>query len=78
MTAAGVYIASEGLADASLGRWVPAAGPHAAADGAGGELAGFYLIDCLDLDDAVAWAGRVPGADGVEVRPVLGMGGSEF
>jgi hypothetical protein len=36
-------------------------------------LTGFYLLDCANLDEAVAWAARIPGAwDGkVEVRPVV-------
>jgi hypothetical protein len=34
-------------------------------------LAGFWLIDCADLDEALAWAARVPLArfGSVEVRP---------
>ena len=37
------------------------------------QLGGFYLIDADDLDEALAWAARVPAArDGsVEVRPVV-------
>ena len=36
------------------------------------QLGGFYLIDVADLDQAVHWAARCPGAQGgtVEVRPV--------
>jgi hypothetical protein len=36
-------------------------------------LTGFYLIECADLDEAVAVAAKIPGAwDGaVEVRPVI-------
>ena len=36
-------------------------------------LGGFYLIDCADLDEAIAWAAQIPGAwDGrVEVRPCI-------
>jgi hypothetical protein len=36
-------------------------------------LAGFYLIDCKDLDEALDYAGRIPGArhGAVEVRPVV-------
>lgn len=36
------------------------------------QLAGYYLIDVPSLDDALAWAERMPGmTDGaVEVRPV--------
>jgi hypothetical protein len=38
-------------------------------------LTGFYLLECADLDEAVATAARIPAAwDGaVEVRPVLPM-----
>jgi hypothetical protein len=38
-------------------------------------LAGFYLLECADLDEAVAWAAKIPGSwDGVvELRPVLPM-----
>lgn len=36
-------------------------------------LTGFYILDCADLDEAIAMAARIPAAwDGaVEVRPVL-------
>jgi hypothetical protein len=36
-------------------------------------LTGFYLLECADLDEAVATAARIPNAwDGaVEVRPVI-------
>lgn len=39
-------------------------------------LGGFYLIECADLDEAIAVAAQIPAAwDGaVEVRPVLPMG----
>ncbi len=39
-------------------------------------LGGLYLIDCADLDEALAFAVRIPGAEwgSVEVRPVLDMG----
>ena len=39
------------------------------------QLAGYYLIDVADLDAAIAWANRCPGAShGVmEVRPVWEM-----
>ena len=37
------------------------------------QLAGYYLLECADLDEAVGWAGRIPGAQwgAVEVRPVM-------
>lgn len=38
-------------------------------------LTGFYLLECADLDEAIAAAARIPAAwDGaVEVRPVIPM-----
>ena len=35
-------------------------------------LAGFYLLDCESLDEAIAYAGRHPGAPlgRIEIRPV--------
>jgi hypothetical protein len=40
-------------------------------------LSGFYLLECADLDEAIAWAAKIPNAwDGaVEVRPVIEFGG---
>jgi hypothetical protein len=37
------------------------------------QLGGFFLIDAKDLDEAIAIAGRIPGArkGTVEIRPVL-------
>jgi hypothetical protein len=39
------------------------------------QLGGYYLIDVPDLDAALSWAARCPGASHgvVEVRPVWGM-----
>jgi len=39
------------------------------------QLGGYYLIDVADLDAALGWAGRCPGASHgiVEVRPVWPM-----
>lgn len=36
------------------------------------QLGGFYLIDAPDLDEALAWARKIPVVDGgkVEVRPL--------
>jgi hypothetical protein len=36
------------------------------------QLGGYYLIDVPDLDNALAWAARCPGASHgiVEVRPI--------
>jgi hypothetical protein len=40
-------------------------------------VSGFYLLECADLDEAIAWAARIPNAwDGaVEVRPVIEFDG---
>jgi hypothetical protein len=39
------------------------------------QLGGYYLIDVPDLDAALSWAGRCPGASHgvVEVRPIWTM-----
>ena len=36
-------------------------------------ITGFFVLECTDLDEAVAWAAQIPAAwDGaVEVRPVI-------
>jgi len=43
-------------------------------------LAGYYVVDCKDLDRAIALATRIPDArfGGVEVRPVMDMSGTEM
>ena len=40
------------------------------------QLAGYYLIDCRDLDEAIEWAKKIPsgcrGAPGcIEIRPLM-------
>jgi hypothetical protein len=37
------------------------------------QLGGFYLLECKDLDEAIEWAAKIPGAQhgSVEVRPVM-------
>jgi hypothetical protein len=39
------------------------------------QLGGFYLIDAPDLDSAISWAARCPGAEdgAIEVRPIWEM-----
>lgn len=41
------------------------------------QLGGFYLVDCPDLDAAIAWAAKIPGARWgiIEVRPIIEFGG---
>jgi hypothetical protein len=36
------------------------------------QLAGYFLVDCKDLDDALEVAGKIPGArtGSIEVRPI--------
>lgn len=39
------------------------------------QLAGYYILDCENLDEAIAWAGRIPAhcqgmAGCVEIRPL--------
>jgi hypothetical protein len=38
------------------------------------QLGGFYVLDCRDLDDAVAWAKKIPAlreGGSIEIRPVM-------
>jgi hypothetical protein len=39
------------------------------------QLGGYYLIECADLDAAITWAARCPGAQhgSMEVRPIWPM-----
>lgn len=39
------------------------------------QLAGYYILDCRDLDEAIGWAAKIPtscrGGEGcVEIRPI--------
>jgi hypothetical protein len=40
------------------------------------QLGGFYLLDCKDLDEAIHWASKIPGArkGSIEVRPIMEFG----
>ncbi|MEU4235718.1 YciI family protein [Actinoplanes sp. NPDC026619] len=80
MREAGVLVAGEGLGDPALAtqvsvrddKTITSDGPYAEVKE---HLAGFYLIDVADLDEAVGWAAKAPDAayTRVEVRPVLDM-----
>lgn len=37
------------------------------------QLGGFYLVECQNLDEAIEWAAKCPGArvGSIEVRPVI-------
>ncbi len=85
MAESGELVASEGLAEPELSRWVSVRdGETITSDGPFAEskehLAGFYLIECDSMERAVEWAAKVPDAHlrEVEVRPVLDMSGWEF
>jgi len=74
----GVRVASGRLADTSVATTVRLrGGQRLLSDGPFAEakevLAGFYLLDCEDLDEAVDYAARIPSAayGAVEVRPVV-------
>jgi hypothetical protein len=79
VTDAGVFVGGEGLqpsATATIVRIPHNGGEPIVSDGPFAEtkeqLGGFYLLDCKDLDDALAWARRIPFPGGtVEVRPVM-------
>lgn len=41
------------------------------------QLGGYVLLECADLDEAVAWASKVPVTErgAIEVRPLMELGG---
>ena len=77
---AGAMVNSNRLRDSSDATTVTVAnGKTQVADGPFAEtkeqLGGYYLIEAKDLDEAIAWAAKCPGATygKVEVRPVWAM-----
>jgi hypothetical protein len=75
---AGVHLGGEGLQPSSTATTVriQTSGDPIVTDGPFVEtkeqLAGYYLLDCKNLDDALAWAKRIPLPGGtVELRPVM-------
>jgi hypothetical protein len=80
MTQAGVIVAGSRLQPASSATTVRVAGgksnvlngPYAETRE---QLGGFYMIEVPDLDAALSWAARCPGASygSIEVRPVWAM-----
>ncbi len=36
------------------------------------QIGGFYVLDCKNLDEAIAWAAKIPGAQhgSIEIRPI--------
>ena len=80
MEARGVLVSRERLRPTSLATTVRVRDHQAlVADGPFAEtkeqIAGFYIIECEDLDEAIEIASRNPGAryGTVEVRPVWGI-----
>ena len=75
---AGVHLGGEGLQPSATATTVriEESGDHIVSDGPFAEtkeqLGGYYLLACKDLDEALAWAKRIPmPGGGVEVRPVM-------
>ena len=75
---AGVFLGGEGLQPTSTATTVRVRdGEPLLTDGPFAEtreqLGGFYLLECANLDEAVRWAAKIPGAQhgAVEVRPCV-------
>lgn len=79
---AGVMRGGEALEDANTattvrvreGRTLTTDGPYAETKE---QFGGYYLIEAPNLDEAIAWAARIPGAQlgAVEVRPIFEIPG---
>jgi hypothetical protein len=85
LAARGELIATEALADPSLAKRVTVRdGQTVTSDGPFAEtkeqLAGFFLVDCEDIDRAVAIAAQIPEAPvaQIEVRPIMTYSGLEM
>ncbi|MEM7131984.1 MAG: YciI family protein [Chloroflexota bacterium] len=75
---AGINIGGEALMPTSMatsvqvrdGETITTDGPFAETKE---QLGGFYLLECKDLDEAIAYAAKIPGAwnGTVEVRPIM-------
>jgi hypothetical protein len=78
LVARGAYVTSDALESPDRARTVRVRdgkprvsdGPFAEAKEA---LGGFYVLECADLDEAIAYAAQIPSAThgSVEVRPVM-------
>lgn len=76
--ASGIFEAGDGLQPTTTattvrvrdGRVLTTDGPFAETKE---QLGGFYLFNCKDLDEAIEWAAKIPGATGgsIEVRPII-------
>jgi len=75
---AGVVLGGEALLDTSAattvrvrdGRTLTTHGPFAETKE---QLGGYYIVECANLDEAITWAARIPGArhGSVEIRPIM-------
>ena len=75
---AGVFDAGDGLQPTTTATTVRVRdGQVSTTDGPFAEtkeqLGGFYVLTCRDLDEAIEWAAKIPGArqGSIEVRPVI-------
>lgn len=75
---AGILVAGEGLQASQTATTVRVReGERSLTDGPFAEtkeqLLGFYMLECNDLDDAIEWGAKIPGAQigSIEVRPVM-------
>jgi hypothetical protein len=78
MEASGALLAGEGLYPTQTATTVRVRdGERTVTDGPFAEtketLGGFYLLDCKNLDEAIDWAAKIPGAQfgSIEIRPVM-------
>ena len=76
----GVLVAVEGLKPTQTATTIRVKnGKHLTIDGPFAEtkeqLAGYYILDCKDLDEAIEIAAKIPGArvGSIEVRPIWEM-----
>ncbi|MBX3014294.1 MAG: YciI family protein [Caldilineaceae bacterium] len=79
--AQGVYVDGDELKPTTTATTVhPQGSPRPTTDGPYAEtkeqLGGYYILACQTLDEALAWAAKIPGArtGSVEVRPIVNFG----
>jgi len=80
--AAGVFESGDGLQPTGTATTVRVRdGQASTTDGPFAEtkeaLGGFYVLKCEDLDEAIEWAAKIPGASygSIEVRPIINYEG---
>jgi hypothetical protein len=78
MRSAGAFVAGEGIQPVATARTVRIRGGETTTtDGPFAEtkeqLAGFYLLECKDENEAIQWAAKIPAAvtGSIDVRPVI-------